>query len=262
MTAALDLSPVAGEWISATRLAGGILRVKARQHEGALLVEASGHGDYGPGACGQVVADGVFADSASSNTSCAFIATFYGDKLISQMQANQVYGLLTGHTFHRFTDGRRDYFTRECYVPHNKGTSAVGHPASREFPAALRTGRNEPGALVGTWMSLHPAATGRVRALECTATEGGLGVRARGTGRGEPADLGTAAARLYADATRPDDPPAFIATFNHEHLRVYLQARINRGVLVVCEFTEFADESGRSDYFIRECFRLTRRAEA
>jgi len=36
---------------------------------------------------------------------------------------------------------------------------------------------------------------------------------------------------------------------------VHLQARINQGILVVCEFTEFTDGSSRSDYFIRECFR-------
>lgn len=249
----LDLSPVTGKWISATALAGGILGVQTRQHEGLLLVEASGYD--GPGPWGEVAADGVFADSITSVASCAFVATFDRGQVSSQLQAYMAFGLLTVHGFHRPADGRRDYFTRECYVPDGSENGFAGRPAPGEFPAALRTSGNAPSGLLGTWACLVPAATTRLRALQCTATGGGLVVRAQSTGRGEPTDWGTTEARLYADATRPDESPAFLATFDHGYMRVHLQARINRGILVVCEFTEFTDGSGRSNYFIRESFR-------
>jgi hypothetical protein len=91
--------------------------------------------------------------------------------------------------------------------------------------------------------------------LECTRADGGLTVRAQGVGADGPVDWGTADAHLYADAHYLDNAPAFLATFDHGYMRVHLQARINRGVLVVGEYTEFTDASGRSNYFIRECYR-------
>jgi hypothetical protein len=251
----LDLTLVEGSWISATALAGGIPRLRVRQHEGSLLVEASGHGEPGPGACGEVTADGVFTNSIRSAVGHAFIATFDSGQMSSQMQAYQALGVLTGHAFHRFTDGRRDYFTREFYVLDKNGTGSVGDPVTGDFPAALRTGGNAPSRLLGTWTGLASATTKSIYALHCTAAGGGLAVRAHGVAHDGPVDWGTTDAQLYADAARPDAPPAFLVTFDHDYMRVHLQARINRGILVVCEFTEFTDGSGRSDYFIRECFR-------
>jgi hypothetical protein len=248
----LDLTPVEGSWISATALAGGISLLRARQDQGSLLVEATGHGELRPGTQGEVTADGVFANSIRSTVGHAFIATFHSGQISSQMQAYEAFGVLTGHAFHRFTDGRRAYFTREFYVPDRDGTGGAGSPAASDFPAAPRAGGNAPGRLLGTWSGL---TTRSIHALHCTAAGGGLAVRAEGVGRDGPVDWGTTETQLFADAARPDDPPAFLATFNHGYMRVHLQARINRGILVVCEFTEFTDGSGRSDYFIRECLR-------
>ncbi|HEY2577244.1 MAG TPA: hypothetical protein VGI74_13140 [Streptosporangiaceae bacterium] len=252
----LDLAALEGNWVSATALAGGVSRLRARQENGSLLVEASGHDEPRPGTWGEVTADGVFASSARSAVGHAFTVTFDSDQMSSQMQAYQGLGVLTGHAFHRFADGRRDYFTREFYVPDKNGTGGASHPVAGGFPAALRTGGNAPTELLGTWTCLASATTTRnVHALRCTAAGDGLAVRAYGVLRDEPADWGTADARLYADAARPDEPPAFLATFDQGYMCVHLQARINRGVLVVCEFTKFTDGNGRSDYFIRECFR-------
>jgi hypothetical protein len=251
----LDLKLIEGSWISAKALAGGVSRLRARQHDGSLLVEASGHGEPRPGTWGEVTADGVFTNSIRSAAGYAFIATFDSGQMSSQLQAYQALGVLTGHAFHRFTDGRRDYFTREFYVQDENETGSAGDPVASGFPAVLRTGDNAPGRLLGTWTSLVPAITRSIHTLHCTAVGGGLAVQAYGVVRDGSVDWGTADAQLYADAARPGDPPAFLATFDHGYMRVHLQARINRGILVVCEFTEFTDGSGRSDYFIRECFR-------
>jgi hypothetical protein len=251
----LDLTLVEGNWISATTLASGISRVRARQHEGSLLVEANGRGEPRPGTWGEVTADGVFMNSLRSAVGQAFIATFDSGQMSIQLQAYESLGLLTGHAFHRFADDRRDYFTREFYVPDKNGTGSGGDSVASDFPAALRTGGNAPDELFGTWTVLPWATNRSIHALHCTAAGSGLAVQAQGIAHGGPVDWGTTDAQLYADATRPDDPPAFLATFDHGYMRVHLQARINRGILVVCEFTEFTDGSGRSDYFIRECFR-------
>ncbi|HZB28663.1 MAG TPA: hypothetical protein VE465_00710, partial [Streptosporangiaceae bacterium] len=124
-----------------------------------------------------------------------------------------------------------------------------------DFPDALRSGSNDPSGLLGTWTCLAPNATKSITAMECHMVDGEFTVRAYGFGADGPVDWGTTRGGLYADAAAPHDPPAFIATFDHGYMRVHVEARINRGVLVVCEFTKFTDGSGRSDYFIRECYR-------
>jgi hypothetical protein len=256
----LDLSGVTGDWISVTGLGGGVAWIRNRAHDGSLVVSATGQGEPRPGEWGEVRADGVFANALDSAACMAFLATFDDGRVSSTLESYQAVGVMTGHTFHRFTDGsgRRDYFTREFYVP-----AAGRRPVdSGEFPASLRSGRNDPSRLLGTWTGLAPAATKSIATLECGMVDGEFAVRADGVGADGPVDWGTTAADLYADAAFVDYPlasleypPAFLATFDHGYMRVHLQARINRGVLVVCEFTQFTDGSGRSDYFIRECFR-------
>jgi hypothetical protein len=250
----LDLSGVTGDWISVTGLGGGIALIRARAREdGSLGMSVRGHGEPIPGDWGEVPADGAFAGGLRSNTCMAFLATFDGPEISSRLESYQAVGVLTGHTFHQFNDdsGRRDYFTREFYVP-----AAGQQPApAGGFPAALRSGRNDPGRLLGKWTCLAPATTKSIATLECDFGNGEFTVRADGVGADGPVDWGTTGGHLYADAAAPDSPPAFLATFDHGYMRVHLQARINRGVLVVCEFTEFTDDSGRSDYFIRECYR-------
>jgi hypothetical protein len=250
----LDLSGVTGDWISVTGLGGGVAWIRPRaRDDGALAVSVRGQGEPRPGEWGEVPADGAYAAALQSNSCMAFVATFDGDGVTSTLESYQAVGVMTGHTFHRFTDGsgRRDYFTREFYVP----TAGRQPVPCGDFPEALRSGRNDPGELLGTWTCLAPAATKSIATLECDFADGVCTVRAEGVGADGPVDWGTTTAPLYADAAFPDNPPAFLATFDHGYMRVHLQARINRGVLVVCEFTQFTDGSGRSDYFIRECYR-------
>jgi hypothetical protein len=250
--AALDLAPVEGDWVSVTDLAGGISRLRARERDGSLIVSARGHGEPRPGEWGETEAV-VFANALESTAGYAFTATFDGEQVSSQLQTYQGLGVLVVHAFHRHTDdsGRRDYFTREFYVPPH-GPPADEGPALRSEPVV---GNDDPGDLLGTWQGLAPAATRSIGLLECTRADGRLIVRAQGVGAGGPVDWGTAHAHLYADAHYLDNPPAFLVTFDHGYMRVHLQARINRGVLVVGEYTEFTDASGRSNYFIRECYR-------
>jgi hypothetical protein len=249
----LDLSGVTGDWISVTGLGGGVALIRTRaRDDGSLAVSVRGQSEPRPGEWGEAPADG-FSNALNSRECMAFTTTFDHPRGSSTLESYQAVGVMTGHTFHQFTDdsGLRDYFTREFYVP-----AAGRRPEpSGDFPEVLRGGRNDPSGLLGTWTCLAPNTTKSVATLECCLVDGEFTVRADGVGADGPVDWGTTSARLYADAAFPYNPPAFLATFDHGYMRVHLQARINRGVLVVCEFTKFTDGSGRSDYFIRECYR-------
>jgi hypothetical protein len=185
----------------------------------------------------------------------AFIATFDGAGVRTQLESYLALGLATGHAFHRFAEGsgRRDYFTREFYIAAT-GSRRPVEPGCTDIHPLLRTGRNEPGALLGTWDALAPTVTKGISALEVAPDGADALVHAYGVGVDGPVDWGTTRAELYADAHYLDNAPAFLATFDHGYMRVHLQGRINRGSLVVCVFTTFTDDSGRSDYFVRECF--------
>lgn len=253
----LDLTPVVGDWVSTTGLAGGVSRFRAGERDGSLLVGASGYGASRGGDWGEVPARS-FANTlrpGPDQVFAAFVATFDGTGVRTQLESYLALGLATGHAFHRFTDGsgRRDYFTREFYIAATGDRRPV-EPASTDIHPLLRTGANEPGALLGTWDALAPTTTKGIARLEIVPGGDDVLVRAYGVGAGGPVDWGTTRAELYADAHYLDNAPAFLADFDHGYMRVHLQARINRGCLVVCVFTTFTDGSGRSDYFVRECF--------
>jgi hypothetical protein len=270
MATPLDLAPLQGDWVSATGLSGGISRVRTYRSGEALMVHAHGGCGPKPGDWGEVKADGVFANALRSNTGHAFCATFDNGKVSSHLQTYQGLGVVVVHAFHRFNDnsGRRDYFTREFYVAaaqHDDGQprGTVGDG----LPSALLAGHNDPSELLGSW-SILDTANPNILTLDCVRVGGNrvqvdegfvrvggdLAVRARGMENGELVDWGVTDAQLYADAANPYSPPAFLATFDHGDRRVHLQARVNRGVLVVGEYTEFTDNSERSNYFIRECY--------
>jgi hypothetical protein len=188
----------------------------------------------------------------------ALIADFDHGHLETQIQTYQAVGVLVIHAFHRFKDRSRQaqqagYFTREFFVPDDGRSAGPGHPQrykggyceSGKSNIPYWAGSHDPAALAGTWRALAPAASRRIATLECSAGSGQLWVRADGV---------EAKAHVYSDAHYLDNPPAFLSTFEHGDMRVHVQARVNRGVLVVCEYTEFTDDSGRRDYFIRECY--------
>lgn len=254
--APLDLSTAVGDLVSATKLPGGITRVSTRQRNGAFLVRATGHKDLRPGDWGERPADGVYANALMSASASAFIATFDGGHVRSRLQAYYALGVVTLHAFHSFAEGsgRRDYFSREFFTSAVDGSAVTDAGREREFPRALLSGGNDPAGLLGTWECLDPSA-GSIGRLECSLADGELVVRAHAMGANGLADWGIARTELYADGLRPDSPPAFLATYDHGFMRMHLQARINRGILVVIEYAEFTDGSGRSDYFIRECYR-------
>lgn len=246
-----NLAYLEGDWISATGLDGGIARIGLHGRDGKLVVSATGRGEPRPGDWGEVVADSVYSNAIGSRERHAFIATFDDGGVRTEFQTYQALGILTMHAFHHFhgDQGRRDYFTREFCIPE------VTPPAIPPNAGLPRLAQPGPEQLLGSWHSLAPQITKSIGKVELFMEDGRLRVHAEGVGADGPVDWGTAEAQVYADGHYLDNAPAFLVTFEHEYMRVHFQGRPNRGVLVACEYTEFTDGSGRSNYFIRECFR-------
>jgi hypothetical protein len=248
-----DLASLEGDWVSLTRLSSGIARVCLRQLDETLAVRIYGADPAAPADWGEVAADAIFADAPPAGAGYVFTATFDRGPVRSYLQTNTGHGVLAVHASHRFVDGsgRRDYFTREFYAA-AAGPRPAGRP--RRAPGAALPGDNDPRELVGAWTGLDPAAK-YIAALDCAVVDGEFTVRAYGVANGGPVDWGTAPAHVYADGGHPDDPPAFLTTFDRGDRRVQLQGRFYMGVLVIGEYTEFTDGGGHANFYARECFR-------
>jgi hypothetical protein len=254
---ASDESAADVEWVSATQLSYGIARVRTRRIGDTLMVGVTGAGDNPrPGDWGEVAAD-VFA--LPGRAGFAFRATFdgaaTGGPTSCLLETNQAHGVMAVHGFHRFTDGsgRRDFFIREFYAPMTGGDPAAFPTAwaGDRFPAALLTGANDPGDLVGTWNVMDPE-NANISAVECRSAGGELTVRAYGP---DGADWGATRADLYADYAHPDGQPAYLATFELDDRRVRLQMRDYYGLEIAIQYIEFTDGSERTNFYHREAFR-------
>lgn len=124
---------------------------------------------------------------------------------------------------------------------------------AEDFVAAPPTGAIDPAPLLGTWLNTDKESQGIVR-IVAAVREGGFTIRAFGSGSPEPIDWGEVRADVYADSAGSQGAAAFGAFYDHGFLRTHLQAKVNRGVLVVAMFNQFTDGSGRSSYFNREFY--------
>lgn len=250
--AGLDLTPLAGDYTCAAGVPGGISRLRSEPRDGTLCVRAVGHGEPGLGDLGEVAADAVFADAPHSRAGYAVLATFDDGRRRSWLQTYGGLGVVAVHGFHSFRDGRQPYFTREFFGASDIHMwSLPPDPAAVAARASARVGACDPAGLVGRWINVSSTATGMA---EVEFLSRGPDVVARARTVGVPADLGEAPAHMYADAANPDGPPALLATYDLGFIRILLQARINRGLLVMGQYAQFADGDGRSDFMMRECF--------
>jgi hypothetical protein len=141
----------------------------------------------------------------------------------------------------------------------------------------LLRGQLDPAPLVGNWRN-PDEGSGGISNLDIEWRGGQLYVRAAGFGPDGPIDWGEVPADVfsdismtgggraavtpavgqvpanYADLSSTGGGPAFLASFDHGFLRVDLQARLNLGLLVVAIYSEFTDDSGRPNYFLRPVF--------
>ncbi len=117
-------------------------------------------------------------------------------------------------------------------------------------------GAIDPAPLLGTWLNTDHDSRGVVRIVLSPREGGGIAVRATGAGSPSPIDWGEVPGGVYAENAGAGRAAAFGALYDFGFLRVHLQGKTNRGVLVLAMFNEFRDGSGRSSYFNREFFYL------
>lgn len=136
----------------------------------------------------------------------------------------------------------------------------------------------DPERLLNRWRNTYEYTNG-LSELTISLRDEQLYVRVTAVGRDGPVEWGEVPATLYtdisvtgggrstvdpvtdgeptphyADLSATDGGPMFFAVFDHGFQRVYLQGRFNIGILPIGIFTEFLDNSGRADYFMREVF--------
>jgi hypothetical protein len=107
--------------------------------------------------------------------------------------------------------------------------------------------------LEGIWVRTDPPNEGIVRAV-VEAADGTLRVQVASAGGMGPAEWGTVPVdAVYAASPEAKVGVAFTASYELESARVYLQANLSKGLLIIASMTRFRD--GRSGEFAREFFR-------
>ena len=105
----------------------------------------------------------------------------------------------------------------------------------------------------GDWTTTNGATKGITR-IRIARRDGGLVVHAFGASQPDLSDWGETQAEVFIEAGDPSRIRAFRAVYDFGFLETHLQAKTEKGVLVVASFNRFKDQSGRSNYFSREFF--------
>jgi hypothetical protein len=109
------------------------------------------------------------------------------------------------------------------------------------------------GQFYGDWITTNSASRGIAR-IKIAPRDGGLVVHAFGASQPELSDWGEVQAEVFIEGGYPSRIRAFRAVYDFDFLETCLQAKTEKGVLVVASFNRFKDQSGRSSYFSREFF--------
>ena len=114
----------------------------------------------------------------------------------------------------------------------------------------------DPAALLGTWINsnLDTNSIARVKILD---VDGKLQLQVFAMGPDGLIDWGTAPAQVFAGGPASHTGVGFTCRYDFGFAETRLQAMIMKGLLVLAQFHLFKDDSGRSDYFLREYFALS-----
>ncbi len=219
----------------------------------ALMFDCVGNGEVIPLNCPAVRVSTVFAANPGSREAMAFFAELDFGHVVSRFQGNVNLGLLVLAGFHDFKDGssRSNYFSREFFYSE---TGQQAQLSRQEISNAGGGSRHlASSALVGFWRNTNAGSQG-VATVEIRDRGDQLGIRAFGVGESGTVDWGEVPGRTYAKDFSSSHAMAFSAVFSAEGIRCHLQANVKQGVLVIAYFTEFQDDSGRSNYFAREFY--------
>jgi len=116
MTAALDLSTLAGVWKKTNEAPQWIDRVIIRDDDGNAVVRIFGSAAPSPPDWGESRAETLYASTPSSSSASALVTRYAFADCDIDVEANANLGLLVVATFIHWRDGlRSDAFTREFF---------------------------------------------------------------------------------------------------------------------------------------------------
>lgn len=255
-----DLSVTTGKWLNTNSESLGITRVISSIRDEALRLQPFGASAEGLCNWGEVKVGQVYADSVSSGRAMAFTTIYDFGFMQSHLQANVNLGLLVLAAFNTFRDGsgRSNYFSREFYrqvdastsdwvgpAPGDHGFARAEEQVPSRAPAPL-----DPKLLVGSWQNTNRQSKGVAHLRVSRA--GALSVF--GAAQPSPVAWGEVTCEWFAKDPASTEAMAFSATYNLGFMQTHVQANVKQGVLVVAWFTQFNDDSGRSNYFSREFY--------
>ena len=107
--------------------------------------------------------------------------------------------------------------------------------------------------LAGVWINSNPDTNGIAR-LEFFQIEDKLSVRVDAIGPDGLIDWGPAPVKLFAASPKSRATAGFTCTYDFGFAETRLQAMIMKGLIVLAQFHEFKDDSGRMAFFVREYF--------
>ena len=111
-------------------------------------------------------------------------------------------------------------------------------------------------ALVGTWINSN-LDTNSIARVKISDVDGVLQLQVFAMGPDGLIDWGTSAAHVFAGGPASHAGVGFTCRYDFGFAETRLQAMIMKGLLVLAQFHLFKDDSGRSDYFLREYFALS-----
>lgn len=224
---AMNVTPLLGTWVNATRQTDHVTKVVVTEQDGAVRVRLHGTYDWGETTAVPYAFTGT-PDVAG------FHARYELGANRIEIAANVKLGILVIQTYTSFSDERLSQFSREFFY-----RSEVTPP-----DAVTGTGRT---FLRGDWVNTNPA-TRWLRAV--TLTDTGTAFTMRATAANAPTDWGEAPVTTFVDSA---GDPAFHARYDLGSYEAVLAGNTGKCIIIIEAFVRFkADESANT--FCREFF--------
>ncbi len=261
----IDLTGIAGWWSSSEPQPRGIGSIEITVRDGAAQGHTFGAGQNGLIDWGVVPVSTLFTDGVSSTTCAGFQLRYDLAFLTSHIQGNLKLGVMVLGVYQSFrgSSGRHNYFFREFLAvtesEFEPTTSALGD-RSCVHDAVLGESTAAVECLLGSWRNTNHGSSG-IAWLELEAFGDQIRVRVRGAGANGMIDWGESSGEAFTCSEEDATPSAAVVVrYDFGFFDCDLQIRQNKGILAVTTFNRFHDDSGRSDYVIRELFHRSSRS--
>jgi hypothetical protein len=269
----VPLDSLLGTWVNTKPSGVGIAKIDILTEDGSPVVRIFGFGPRSIIDWGKTSVEAVYTRTVAASEPMAFQARYDLGFMEVHVQGNFSLGLMVLACLNVFKDdsGRANYFSREFFCRsqgNNKDERTTLQLNQKMKGPAISRLEDSPNLsmeagddttvaqFVGDWITSNQNSRGMARVV-ITPQGQGLLVHAFGVGEREPHDWGSVQAEVLTDGPGSSRIRAFHAVYDFGFLESYLQAKTEKGVLVVATFNRFKDQSGRLSYFSREFFART-----